>query len=75
MLAGMRVRMATMVILMRIRRKNHRKLMMDQRRMLRTEGIECDVDGYECAHRDDGDADEDKAALQADDGSNQNVED
>jgi hypothetical protein len=35
MSTGMRARMATM----RMRRKKHRKLMMDQRRMWRTEGI------------------------------------
>jgi len=35
MLMGMRARMATM----QMRRKKHRKPMMDQRRMWRTEGI------------------------------------
>jgi hypothetical protein len=35
MSTGMRARMATM----RMRRKKHRKPMMDQRRMWRTEGI------------------------------------
>jgi hypothetical protein len=39
--------------------------------MWRTEGIVGDIDGYEC---DDADADEEKSASQADDGSTQNVE-
>jgi len=37
-----------------MRRKKHRKPMMDQRRMWRTDGIVADVDGYEW---DDADAD------------------
>ena len=37
MSTGMRVRLA--MIWIRMRRKKHRKLMMDQRRMWRTEGI------------------------------------
>jgi hypothetical protein len=38
---------------MQMRGKTHRKPMMDQRRMWRTDGIVGDVDGYEC---DDADA-------------------
>jgi len=37
--------------------KKHRKPMMDQRTMWRTEGIVGDVDGYEC-HDADADAEE-----------------
>jgi len=40
-----------------MRRKKHRKPIMDQRRMWRAEGIVVDVDGYEC---DDADADAEK---------------
>ena len=54
---GMRARMATMRMRMRMRRNKHRKLMMDQPRMWRTEGIVGDVDGYEC-HDADGDEEE-----------------
>jgi hypothetical protein len=50
-------RMATMQMQMQMRRKKHRKPMMDQRRLWRTEGIVGDVDGYE---RDDADADEEE---------------
>ena len=49
--------MVTMQMRMRMRRKKHRKPMMDQRRMWRTEGIVGDVDGYEC---NDADADEEE---------------
>jgi hypothetical protein len=55
-----------------MRRKKHPKLMMDPRRMWRTEGIVGDVDGYEY---DDADADGEEQASQSDDGSTQNVED
>jgi len=55
-----------------MRRKKHRKPMMDQRRLWSTEGLVDDVDGYEC---DDADADEEESASEADDGSTQNVED
>jgi hypothetical protein len=43
--------------------------------MWRTEGIVGDVDGDECKDGDDADADGEEYALQADDGSTQNVED
>jgi len=56
MSTGKRARMATVRI--RIRRKKHRKPMMDQRRMWRTEGIVGDVDRYECEDGDDADEDE-----------------
>jgi len=49
--------MAMMPMPMPMRRKKHRKPMMDQRRMWRTEGLVGDVDGYEC---DDADADEEE---------------
>jgi hypothetical protein len=58
MSTGMRVRMATMR--MQMRRKKHRKLMMDQRGMWRTQGIVGDVDGYECENGEDADADEEE---------------
>jgi hypothetical protein len=75
MSTGMRARMATMRTLMRMRRKTHRKLMMDQCRMLRTDLGPSDVDGYEGEDDDDADADEEGEASQADDGSMQNVKD
>jgi hypothetical protein len=50
---GMGARTATM----RMRTMKHRKPMMDQHRMLRTEGIVRDVDGYEF---DDADVDEEE---------------
>jgi hypothetical protein len=71
----MRARMAMMRMRMRIRRKNHRKSMMNQRRMCRTDLGHCDVDGYEGEDGDDADADEEEEASQADDGSTHNVED
>jgi hypothetical protein len=40
-----------------MRRKKHRKPMMDQHRMWRTEGIVGDVEGYECDNA-DADAEE-----------------
>jgi hypothetical protein len=58
-----------------MRRNNHRKPMMDQHPMYRTEGIVGDVDGYEREHCDDMDADGEELLLQAEDGSTQNVED
>jgi hypothetical protein len=69
----MRGRMATMRMWMR--RKNHCKPIMDQCRMWRTDLGPSDVDGYEEEDGDDADADEEEEALQADDGSTQNVED
>jgi len=60
---------------MRMRRKIHRKPMMDQRRMMRADLGPTDVDGYDGEDGDDVDADEEEEALQADDGSMQNVED
>jgi len=73
MSTGKRGRMATMR--MRMRRKKHRKPMMDQRRMWRTNLGPSDVDGYEGDDGDNADADEEEEASQADDGSTQNVED
>jgi hypothetical protein len=58
MSTGMSARMTTMRI--RLRRNKHRKPMMDQRRMLGSEGIVGDVDGYECEHGDNVDADEEE---------------
>jgi hypothetical protein len=62
---------------MRMRRKKHRKSMMDQRRMWRIDLGPSDVDGYEGEDGDDADADadEEEDASQVDDGSTQNVED
>jgi hypothetical protein len=73
MSTGMRGRMATMR--MRMRRMKHRKPMMDQRRLWRTNLRPSDVDGYEGEDVDNAAADEEEEASQADDGSMQNVED
>jgi hypothetical protein len=70
---GMRGRMETMW--MRMRKKMHRKPMMDQHRIWRTHLEPSDVDGYEGEDGDDADADEEEEASQADDRSTQNVED
>jgi hypothetical protein len=43
-----------------MRWKKYRKLMMDQCRLWRTEGIVGDVDGYECEDGNDADPDEDE---------------
>jgi len=56
-----------------MRRKKHRKPMMDQRRMWRTEGIV--LESVTIGHGDDADADEEEEASLADDGSTQDVED
>jgi hypothetical protein len=66
MLMGMSVKMGTM----RMRRKKHRKPMMYQCRMWRTEGTN-NVDGYEGEAGDN--VDEEEEASQADNGSTQNV--
>jgi hypothetical protein len=58
-----------------MRRKKLRKSMMDQRSMWRTDLGPSDVAGYEGDDGDDSDADEEEEALQADDGSTQNVVD
>jgi len=50
-----------------MRRKKHRKPMMDQRRMWRTDLGPSDVDGYEGEDGDDADAVEEQEASQADD--------
>ena len=60
---------------MRIRRQKHRRLMMDQRRLWRTDLGISDVDGSECEDGDDMDTDAEEEASQADAGSMQNVED
>jgi hypothetical protein len=75
MSTGMRARMETMRMRMRIKRKNPRKLRMDHRRMWRTDMVSSDVDGYEGEDGDDADADEEEETSQANDGSTQNVED
>jgi hypothetical protein len=72
---GMRARMATMRMRLQVRRKTHRKSMMAQRRMWRTDLEPSDIDGYEGEDGDDADADEEEEVLQADDGSTHNVED
>jgi len=58
-----------------MRRKNHRKSMMDQSRMWRTDMGPSDGDVYEGEDDDDADADEEEETLQSDDGSTPNVED
>jgi hypothetical protein len=75
MSTGMRARMATMQMRVQMRRKKHRKSMMDQRRMWRTDLGPSDVNGYEGEDGDDADADEEEEASQADDGSTQNLDD
>ena len=69
--------MVMMRMWMRMRRKKHRKSMMDQRRMSRSDLGPSDVDGYEGENGDDADADadEEEEPSQVDDGSTQNVED
>jgi hypothetical protein len=67
--------MATMRMGMPMRWKKHRKSMMDQRTMWRTDLEPSDVHGNEAEDGDNGDADEAEEASQADDGSTQNVED
>jgi hypothetical protein len=57
MSTGMTARMTTMPTPMRMRRKKHRKPMMDQCSMWRTEGIVGDDDRYEY---DDANADEEE---------------
>jgi len=57
MSTGVRARMATVRMRMRMRRSNHHKSMMDQRRMWRTDLGPSDVDGYEGEDGDDADAD------------------
>jgi len=54
-------------------RKKHRKPMMDQRRMWRTQDIV--VESVKFEHGNDADADEEKEASQPDEGSTQNGED
>jgi hypothetical protein len=71
----MRARIATMRMRMRMRRLNYRQSMMDQRKLLRTYLGPSDVDGYEGEDGDNADVDEEEEALQANDGSTQNVED
>jgi hypothetical protein len=75
MSTGIRARLATMWIRMRMRKKNHRKTMLDQRRMWRTDPGPSDVHNYEGEDGDDADANGEEEASQADDGSTQNVED
>jgi hypothetical protein len=73
---GMRARMAMMQMQMQIRKKKHHKIMINQRRMWRTDLGTFDVDGYEC--RDGGYAEKDEEeeeVSQANDGSTQNVKD
>ena len=65
----------TMRMRMRMRRKKHRKLMIDLRRMWRTDLGTSDGNGYECENGDDVDMDAKEEALQANNGSTQNVED
>jgi hypothetical protein len=63
------------VMRIRMRRKKHRKPIMDQRRMWRTDLGPSDVDGYEGEDGDDADADELEEVSQAIDGSTQTGED
>ena len=58
-----------------MRRKKHRKSMMDQRRMWRTDLGPSDVDGYEGEDGDDADVNKEEEASQADNGLTQNVDD
>jgi hypothetical protein len=72
---GLRARMATVRMRIWMRRKKHHKLMMDQCRMGRTDLRTNEVDGYDCEGDDDADRNLEEEALQADQGSTQNVED
>jgi hypothetical protein len=67
--------MATIRVRMRMRRKKHRKSLMDQRTMWRINLGPSDVDRYEGEDGDDADTDQEEKASQADDGSTQNVDD
>jgi len=58
-----------------MRRKQHRKPMMDRGRIWSTDLGPSDVDGCEGEDGDDANLDEEEEASQADDGSTQNVED
>jgi hypothetical protein len=60
--------MVMMRLRMRMRRKKHHKLMMNQRRMWRTDLGPSDVDGYEGEDGDDAAAGEEEETSQADDG-------
>jgi hypothetical protein len=75
MSTGMRARMATMRMWLRMRRKKHCKPIMDQCRTWNSDQETSDVDGYECEDSNDADPDVEEEALQADDESTQNVED
>jgi hypothetical protein len=70
----MRATTATMRMRMRIRRKKHRKPMMDQRSMWRTHLGICDIDSYKCKDGDDADTDAVEEASQVDAGTTQNME-
>jgi hypothetical protein len=61
--------MVTMRMRMRFRRKNHRKSMMDQRTMWKTDLGPNDLDEYEGEDGDYTDVDEEEEAFQADDRS------
>jgi hypothetical protein len=75
MLTVLRERMATMRMWMCMRRKNHCHSMMDLHRMWRAVLGPSEVNRYEGEYGDDADADEEEEAVQANDGSTQNVED
>jgi hypothetical protein len=60
---------------MPMRRKKHCKPTMDQRRMLRADLGTRQVDWYEYEDSNDADMDAEEEALQANNGSTQNVED
>jgi len=75
MSTGMRSRTATMGMRIRMRRMKHRKPMMDQRRMWRTDLGTSDFDRYECEDGNDTDTDAEEEASQFHDGSMQNVKD
>ena len=67
--------MATKQMQMRMTKKKHRKLMLDQCIMLTTALGTSDVNGCECVDGDDADMDEEQEATPDDDGSMQNLED
>jgi hypothetical protein len=75
MATGVRARMATMRMRTQLRRKKHRKPMMDQRRMWRTDLGTSDVDRYQYEDGNDADTDKVEEASQADEGSMGKVED
>ena len=75
MWTGIRARLTTMQMRMRMRTKNHPKSMIDKRTMWKTDLEHRDVNGYEGDDGDDADADEKEESSLGNNGSTLNVED